>query len=104
MLERTVRGDCSTGRRLELGEITEPNCLESRGGACTEPLAMASGALLLGLPMTSGEVAGAFSLMTSTIDFVGTGRLNCPGMIFTGFPQEKLSPGSMSRSCGRDNS
>jgi hypothetical protein len=54
--------------------------------------------------MTTGEVAGAFSLTISTIDFVGFGRLNCPGVIFTGFPQEKLSPGSMSRFGGRDSS
>lgn len=47
---------------------------------------------------------GDFSLMESAVDFAGTGRLNFPGIIFTGFPQEKLSPGSMSRFRGRDSS
>lgn len=65
---------------------------------------MASGALLLGLPVTTGEVAGGFSLMASAVDFEGTGRLNFPATIFTGGPQEKLSPGSMSRFCGRESS
>lgn len=84
--------------------MTRPNCLLTKGVNCAESIAIESGAVLLGLPMTTGEVIGDFSLMESAVGFAGTGRLNFPGMIFTGFPQEKLSPGSMSRFWGRDSS